>query len=113
VAEEALATYLASLLDHYELDGDHLQGIEGYQGYGKQAAWLQEHGFGRYIEGFLAANAYGTPDQLLTSFRERYDVIGPFELATCFRFGGIDFEAAKASMRLFAETVMPEVKSWS
>lgn len=113
VAEEALASYLASLLDHYELDGDHLQAIEGYQGYGKQASWLREHGFGKYIEGFLAANAYGTPDQLLASFRERYDVIGPFELATCFRFGGIDFDAAKASMQLFAETVMPEVKSWS
>ena len=113
VAEEALAGYLASLLDHYELDGDHLQDIEGYRGYGKQAAWLQEKGFGKYVEGFLAANAYGTPGQLLDSFRQRYDVIGPFELATCFRFGGIDFEAAKASMRLFAAEVMPEVRSWT
>ena len=112
VAEEALANYLASLLEHYELTGEHLEGLEGYRGYGKQAALLREHGFDRFIEGFLAANAYGTPEQLLTRFRERYDVIGPFELATCFRFGGIDFSAAKESMRLFAAEVMPEVKSW-
>ena len=113
VAEESLANYLASLLEHYELTGEHLEGLEGYQGYGKQAALLREHGFDKFIDGFLAANAYGTPEQMLTRFRERYDVIGPFELATCFRFGGIDFAAAKASMRLFAEEVMPEVKSWT
>lgn len=113
LAEEALANYLASLLEHYELTGEHLEGLEGYKGYGKQAALLREHGFDKFIQGFLAANAYGTPEQLLTRFRERYDVIGPFELATCFRFGGIEFEAAKASMRLFAEEVMPEVRSWS
>ncbi len=113
VAEEGLANYLASLLEHYELTGEHLEGLEGYKGYGKQAALLREHGFDKFIEGFLAANAYGTPEQLLTRFKERYDVIGPFELATCFRFGGIDFEASKASMELFAETVLPEVKSWT
>lgn len=113
VGEEALANYLASLLEHYELSGEHLEELEGYRGYGKQAALLREHGFDKYIEGFLSANAYGTPEQLLTSFRERYDVIGPFELATCFRFGGIGFDAVKDSMRLFAREVLPEVKSWT
>lgn len=113
VGEEALANYLASLLEHYELTGEHLEGMTGYRGYGKQAALLREHGYDRFIEGFLAANAYGTPEQLLQIFRERYEVIGPFELATCFRFGGVDFDAAKDSMRLFATEVMPEVRSWT
>ena len=113
VGEEALANYLASLLEHYELTGEHLEGLEGYQGYGKQAKLLREHGFDKFIDGFLAANAYGTPEQLLTRFRERYEIIGPFELATCFRFGGVDFEAAKGSMRLFAAEVLPEVRSWT
>ncbi len=113
VGEEGLANYLASLLEHYELTGEHLDDMKGYRGYGKQAALLREHGFDKFIEGFLAANAYGTPEQLLTRFRDRYEIIGPFELATCFRFGGIDFDAAEASMRLFAEEVLPEVKSWS
>jgi len=109
--EEYLSNYLASLLEHYELTGEHLEGLEGYRGYGKQAALLREHGFDRFIEGFLAANAYGTPDQLLKRFRERRDVIGPFELATCFRFGGVPFDAAVASMELFAAEVLPELKT--
>jgi hypothetical protein len=107
-----MATYLQSLLEHYELMGDHLDNMEGYQAYGKQAAKLREIGFEKYVDGFLAANAYGTPDQMLEKYRERFDVIGPFEEAACFRYGGIAYEDAEASMRLYAETVLPELKSW-
>ena len=81
VAEQCMATYLQSLLEHYELMGDHLDNMEGYQGYGKQAAKLREIGFDKYVNGFLAANAYGTPDQMLEKYRERFEVIGPFEEA--------------------------------
>tara|TARA_Y100000780_G_scaffold156674_1_gene141412 strand:- start:511 stop:1584 length:1074 start_codon:yes stop_codon:yes gene_type:complete len=112
VAEQCMATYLQSLLEHYELMGDHLDNMEGYQGYGKQAAKLREIGFDKYVDGFLAANAYGTPAQMLEKYRERFDVIGPFEEAACFRYGGIAYEDAEASMRLYAETVLPELKSW-
>ena len=79
----------------------------------KQAEILKHMGFERYVEGFLAANAYGTPDQMIKRFRERYEVIGSFELATCFRFGGIPYEEAEASMRLFAREVLPELQSWA
>ena len=111
-AEEYLPHYLQSLLEHYELMGDHLGKTEGYQAYGKQAEVLRHIGFDRYVEGFLASNAYGTPDMMLAKFRERYEVLGGFELATCFRFGGIPFDEAQASMHLFAEKVLPELKSW-
>ena len=33
-------------------------------------------------------------------------------MATCFRFGGIPIEQARASVQLFAEKVMPELRSW-
>jgi alkanesulfonate monooxygenase SsuD/methylene tetrahydromethanopterin reductase-like flavin-dependent oxidoreductase (luciferase family) len=112
-AEQYLASYLQSLLEHYELMGDHLGKTKGYQGYGKQAEILKHVGFERYVEGFLAANAYGTPQQMIERFRERYDVIGTFELATCFRFGGIPYAEAEASMQLFAREVLPELRSWT
>lgn len=112
-AEQYLSNYLQSLLEHYELMGDHLAETKGYQGYGKQAEILKHIGFDRYVEGFLASNAYGTPEQMLEKFRARYDIIGSFELATCFRFGGIPYEEAEASMKLFAKEVLPELKSWA
>lgn len=111
-AEQYLASYLSSLLEHYELMSDHLEETEGYQGYGDVAKFLRKHGFEKYVENFLAANAYGTPEQMIETLRERYEVIGGFELATCFRFGGIPFGEAEASMRLFAAEVMPELNKW-
>jgi alkanesulfonate monooxygenase SsuD/methylene tetrahydromethanopterin reductase-like flavin-dependent oxidoreductase (luciferase family) len=112
VAEQSMAVYLQSLLEHYDLMGTHLDDMEGYTGYGKQAAKLREIGFDKYVDGFLAANSYGTPEQMLEKYRERFAVIGPFEEVACFRFGGIDDDAAVASMQLFATEVLPELKRW-
>lgn len=113
IAQEALAQYLSSLLEHYELTGEHLENLKGYSGYGKQAALMREHGLDKFIDGFLAANSYGTPGEMIDRFRARRDTIGSFELATCFRFGGLSYDQVEASMRLFAAEVMPELRTWT
>jgi alkanesulfonate monooxygenase SsuD/methylene tetrahydromethanopterin reductase-like flavin-dependent oxidoreductase (luciferase family) len=110
--EQYLSSYLSSLLEHYELMSPHLEETKGYDGYGAVAKYLRKHGFEKYVEGFEAANAYGTPEQMIERFAQRREEIGPFELATCFRFGGIPIEDAEASMRLFAKEVLPELKTW-
>lgn len=112
-AEEYLASYLASILGHYDLMGEHLAKTKGYERYGAQAEVLREIGFEKYVEGFQASNAYGTPDEILGRLEARRDIVGDFDMATCFRFGGIPFEQAQESMKLFAEKVIPEVKSWA
>lgn len=112
IAERHLTVYLMSILEHYELFSDHFSEIKGYRGYGRQAEFLNKIGVGGYVKGFLAANAWGTPDQIIETFKQRRDTIGDFELATCFRYGGMPFHEAEASMRLFAEAVLPELQSW-
>lgn len=111
-AERCMARYLQSLLEHYELMDEHLLNVKGYQGYGRQAGTLKAMGFDKYLDGFLAANAYGTPEQMLAKFRQRREIIGDYELATCFRFGGLSVEDTRASMELFAREVLPELKRW-
>ena len=111
-AEKYLASYLASILDHYDLMGEHLAETKGYERYGAQASALREIGFDKYVTGFLASNAYGTPNQILDKLRARYEVVGPFDMATCFRYGGIPFDQAQASMKLFAERIIPEIAGW-
>ncbi len=111
-AERYLAGYLSTLLEHYELMGDHFADIKGYSGYAGQADKLRQVGVERYIEGFLAANAYGTPQQIIDRLEERREILGSFEECTCFRFGGIPFDEADASMRLFASEVLPVIKGW-
>ncbi|MBV1904876.1 MAG: LLM class flavin-dependent oxidoreductase [Pseudomonadales bacterium] len=112
-AENYLASYLASILDHYDLMGEHLALTKGYERYGAQAGVLREIGFDKYVEGFLASNAYGTPQQILDRLRARYEIVGAFDMATAFRYGGIPYDQAQTSMKLFAEKIMPEVKSWT
>jgi hypothetical protein len=112
VAERSLISYLHSILEHYEVMGDHFADTPGYKEYAQGAEYLKQMGFDNYVENFLAANAYGTPDQLLEHFKTRRETIGPFELAVSFRFGGLSPELGESAMRLFAKEVLPELQTW-
>jgi alkanesulfonate monooxygenase SsuD/methylene tetrahydromethanopterin reductase-like flavin-dependent oxidoreductase (luciferase family) len=108
-----MATYLQSVLEHYEIMGEHFQGMPGYSTYADTAPVLRQMGETGFLDGFLRATANGSPRQILDRFRARWELIGPFELAPAFRFGGIPYDEAESSMRLFAEEVLPELKAWS
>ena len=107
-----MGRYLASLLEHYELMGDHFSQTEGYRAYEKNAELLRTLGEAGFLKGFLRANAFGTPDQILTTLEKRRAELGPFEQATSFRFGGTPYEEAERSMRLFAKEVLPVLHAW-
>jgi alkanesulfonate monooxygenase SsuD/methylene tetrahydromethanopterin reductase-like flavin-dependent oxidoreductase (luciferase family) len=107
-----MATYLESVLEHYEIMGDHFAGLKGYDAYAKAAGALKRMGSTGFLNGFLDATAYGTPEQIIAAYRARWDLLGPFEAAPAFRFGGIPYDECEASMRLFATEVLPELRSW-
>lgn len=112
LAQRHMGLYLASVLEHYEVMGDHFATTEGYDAYAQAARTLQKIGESGFLEGFMKAAAHGTPDQILGQFEARRELLGDFELATCFRYGGIPFEEAEKSMRLFAKEVLPVLQSW-
>jgi alkanesulfonate monooxygenase SsuD/methylene tetrahydromethanopterin reductase-like flavin-dependent oxidoreductase (luciferase family) len=112
LAKQYLGTYLASLLEHYELMSDHFSEMKGYEGYGRNAEMLRAVGESGFLHGFMQANAYGTPDQILGRLESRRKVLGAYEQSTSFRFGGISYADAEKSMRLFAKEVLPVLKSW-
>lgn len=107
-----IATYLESVLEHYEIMGDHFKDISGYEAYASASEVLARVGRTGLFEGFIEATAHGTPERIIEIYRARRDLIGPFEAAPAFRFGGIPFEEAEASLRLFATEVLPELKTW-
>jgi hypothetical protein len=115
-ATRYLGTYLASVLEHYEVLGAHFAETKGYEAYARASDVLRGAGDAapeHFLRSFLKAVAFGTPDEILTALAARRELMGSFELSTCFRFGGIPFEQAEASMRLFAAEVMPELKRWA
>ncbi|MDY7105077.1 MAG: LLM class flavin-dependent oxidoreductase [Actinomycetota bacterium] len=108
-----IATYLESVLEHYEIMGDHFADMKGYEAYAGASGALRRMGASGFLEGFLDATAHGTPEQVIEKYRARWELLGPFEAAPAFRFGGIPYEEAEASMRLFAAEVLPEIRSWT
>ena len=106
-----MAGYLESVLEHYEMMGDHFEGLKGYDAYATAAPVLRRMGETGFMKGFLEATASGTPDHILETYRARWELLGPFEAAPAFRFGGVPYEDAEASLRLFAAEVLPELHS--
>jgi alkanesulfonate monooxygenase SsuD/methylene tetrahydromethanopterin reductase-like flavin-dependent oxidoreductase (luciferase family) len=112
LAHRYMGTYLGSLLQHYEVMGDHFADTEGYDAYAKAAEVLRRVGESGFLQMFMKATSWGTPDQILANLEARRELIGPFEYTTAFRYGGIPIEHAEASMRLFGEEVLPVLHSW-
>ncbi|HJQ59788.1 MAG TPA: LLM class flavin-dependent oxidoreductase [Vineibacter sp.] len=107
-----MGTYLDSVLEHYEVTGSHFAKTKGYAAYAQAAEVLRRIGESGFLKGFMQATAWGTPDGVLRTLEARRQLLGPFELATSFRFGGIPYEAAERSLRLFAKEVLPVLKGW-
>ena len=60
----------------------------------------------------MKAASWGTPDKILRGIEERRELLGDFEWNVAFRFGGIPHHIAERSLKLFAEEVLPVLKSW-
>ena len=60
----------------------------------------------------MKAASWGTPDRILRELEKRREVVGDFELNVSFRFGGIPYDEAEASLKLFAKEVLPVLKTW-
>jgi alkanesulfonate monooxygenase SsuD/methylene tetrahydromethanopterin reductase-like flavin-dependent oxidoreductase (luciferase family) len=113
LAQRHMARYLASVLEHYEIMGDHFQTTKGYDSYAAASTFLNKIGESGFLAAFMKASTWGTPDKVLRMLEARRELIGPFELCTSFRFGGIPYDKAEASLRLFAKEVLPVLKTWA
>ena len=108
-----MASYLESVLEHYEIMGDHFEGLKGYDAYAGAATVLRRMGDSGLHEGLPRRHRlrHAGPDP--REVPGRYELLGGFEAAPAFRFGGIPYEEAEAGMRLFAAEVLPVLKSWT
>ena len=61
---------------------------------------------------YCSVNSWGTPDRLIEQLEARRKLIGDFELSTIVNYGGMSYEEAESSLRLFATEVLPELHRW-
>lgn len=112
LAREHMANYYLTVLEHYEMAGDHFKNMKGYGDYANSAVTLQNMGLQEAANGFVDINTWGTPQQILEKMEKRRKVLGDFDLTIQVSYGGMTGENAEKSMRLFAEKVLPELQSW-
>ena len=112
-AREYITGYMSSLLHHYELASDHYKDTRGYEEYGSNVEAIRHLGLERMAQAYLDVQAWGTPEQILERLETRRQVVGAYDLDLCFRYAGMPYEEAEASMRLFAAEVLPVVHDWS
>src|SRR4029077_7960934 len=93
--------------------GPHFSTVKGYDAYAQKVALTREIGMDGIVSAFMQAAVWGTPDRILRTLEERRAIVGDFELATSFRFGGTPFDLAESGLRLYAKEVLPVVRSWA
>ena len=98
-------------MTHYEMKGEHFDGIKGYEHYGRSAVAMRENA-DRVTEQYVEQQIYGTPDQCLEQVRAIEDIVGPIEMNCFFTYAGMDYDDSKQSMTLFSEEVLPALKKW-
>jgi alkanesulfonate monooxygenase SsuD/methylene tetrahydromethanopterin reductase-like flavin-dependent oxidoreductase (luciferase family) len=112
LAREYMAAYFLTIAGHYELTSGHFRETKGYELYANAAEALRAIGLDKTNETYLGIQTWGTPRQILERLEARKRLLGGFELLVIARYGGMRVEDAEGSLRLFAEQVLPELRSW-
>ena len=107
MAHRHLSAYLTSVMEHYELESEHFKQAKGYESYGSSVDLLRAIGLEKLCDMYLGVNVWGTPEQILEKLRARAEVVGDHDLTCCFRYAGLSYDDAAASMRTFAAEVLP------
>ena len=111
MAVQYIGGYWETVLDHYELIGDHLVNMKGYEGYGKMQQLVSaEGGADMMVEFFLSLQIWGTPEMCYEKIIDVQQRTGAEAFTGVFSYAGMPYDMAESNMRLFATEVMPELK---
>ena len=114
-AEEQGRKYLANTmraaLKNYSLTEEGaFDAIKGYEHYSKM--YVPPEGVEDYVSEFGKSAVTGTPQMILDRMWELKEIYKPQGFFPHVYFGGMPQEEALKNMHLFAEKVLPELKSW-
>ena len=106
-ARRYMPEYADSAKRHYELLGDHFASTKGYEFYAEMSKMIKEAEIDPLGEMYITNQVWGTPEQCVEKLRRINDAMAPSEFVAVMKYGAMPVEAAEASMRLFAERVLP------
>jgi len=63
------------------------------------------------MEGYFQSQLWGTPEQIIEKYRQRVEITGGHDEVLGFSFGGMPYDKVEASMKLFSQEVLPEIRA--
>jgi len=97
---------------HYEIMSEHFKQIRGYDHYAGAADVLKLMKLEDVAVAYTDVQTWGTPETIVGKLRRRRELLGDFELSVIAGYGGMPFDEAERSLRLFASEVLPELNRW-
>jgi alkanesulfonate monooxygenase SsuD/methylene tetrahydromethanopterin reductase-like flavin-dependent oxidoreductase (luciferase family) len=111
LAYRYIGGYWKTVVKHYELIGDHLTKMKGYESYAEmQLKASAPGGVDAMTEFFMKLQVWGTPEQCYEKILDIQRRTGAEAFSAVFSYAGMPYDIAEANMRLFATEVMPELK---
>ena len=106
-----LANTMRAAVRNYHLDTPgKFPEIKGYEHYEKMV--LAPEAIEPYVENFSKGAVTGTPQMILDRMWELKEIFRPQGFFPHVYFGGMPKDEARKNIHLFAEKVLPELKSW-
>ncbi|MDP2330391.1 MAG: LLM class flavin-dependent oxidoreductase [Reyranella sp.] len=112
MAIKYIGGYYRTVLDHYQFGAAHMKNQKGYEYYAKMNEKLAVYGDQKAIEFFADLQVYGTPEQVYEKVMAIHRQTNNSAYVGVFSYAGMPHEEAARNLRMFAETVMPELKKF-
>jgi alkanesulfonate monooxygenase SsuD/methylene tetrahydromethanopterin reductase-like flavin-dependent oxidoreductase (luciferase family) len=108
-AKQYFTEYADAAIRSYELDGKHFATTRGYEAYAANTGSPRQVLAEKIGQTYFGSHVWGTPDTCIEKIRAVTELIGPSEIVALPRVGSMPFDVAAASVKLFAEEVLPAV----
>jgi alkanesulfonate monooxygenase SsuD/methylene tetrahydromethanopterin reductase-like flavin-dependent oxidoreductase (luciferase family) len=111
VGSRHVAHTMRAAIVNYEMDSDVVSKIPGYESYAKRV--IPPETIEDTVEAFGKTVISGTPQMVIERMEELKRIYDPQAFMPHYYYGGMPQDEAVRNMRMFAATVMPEIKSWT
>jgi alkanesulfonate monooxygenase SsuD/methylene tetrahydromethanopterin reductase-like flavin-dependent oxidoreductase (luciferase family) len=112
-ARKYIGEYYHSVIRHYELVGDHLTKMRGYEAYKEVQERITAGAVDESVDFFLGLQVWGTPEQCHQKIVDTMERTGGEAFTGVFSYGGMPYEIAEESLRLFTHEVMPGLRKYA
>ena len=68
--------YFFTVVEHYEIAGEHFKDTKGYEHYGNAAEAIHAMGLDKMAEMYAGVNLYGTPEEVIDQLRQQKEILG-------------------------------------